>query len=521
MHMYLLLTSLDGNGRYMMKRGRLQKFLGISIAGSLLILIFAVLIPPTGAIDLTLGNRSPTSTNTGGIIQFCNVNITIRGIERIPITELNFTIFQGSTLYNNIKFDVFGNIISGDDSYFEIELLCPSSSQITSWFTPGVGYEYGYGERWGSNPGEGYGYGDVSESNITFCYCINYTTRGTGSFYGQLFAKATMNSITKIYHSNQLTFTVGSTAPEGVPAGSSTKILALVSSQETLENAENILGIPFEVPFYAKDTDGDNLVDEFTDPNGILTAIRTIRDGAKILFLLSSRSDGRPNLLWNSADDTLSEITSVLATVEETQIDTSAETVTVVISVEKDGWIYIEVDDSYPPNQYPGYTLTVRTTTGKTIPAEYIWREDGKIYILDDPTTQYLLIYNYDILRPLFSPNDGAEFSETRPTIIITYYEEVSIISAKLNGVDIRGMMTSTDMKTYNFTPSYNLASGVYELSITVQDSDSNTLTSTATYIVNLPYGSSTEGFPWLLITILAVILLIAAIIVILKLFIL
>jgi hypothetical protein len=80
-------------------------------------------------------------------------------------------------------------------------------------------------------------------------------------------------------------------------------------------------------------------------------------------------------------------------------------------------------------------------------------------------------------------------------------------------------MFSSTDLKTYTFKPTTSVGSGVYELTVTVEDDDSNTRSSTATYIVNLPYSYTTEEFPWTLVIILAIILIIAAIIVILKLF--
>ena len=74
------------------------------------------------------------------------------------------------------------------------------SSIPSAWYTYGYGYEYGYGYRWEqSGQGYGYGYGDSGESDITLSYTIVYTTRVTGTFYGKLYANATLNDITKIY----------------------------------------------------------------------------------------------------------------------------------------------------------------------------------------------------------------------------------------------------------------------------------------------------------------------------------
>jgi hypothetical protein len=504
----------------MIKRGRLQKILGLLIAGSLIALIFTILLPPTMAIHLDTGDFTPSSgIKIGDDVNFSEVTITIRGIERIPLTELNFSIFQAGTHQEqyNIKFNAFGNATSGDMEKFVVKLISPTITQLSNWITNGIGYDYDYGERWGNNTGDGYGYGDAFESNITLIYRIIFTTQSIGTYFGKLFATASLNGFSYVYESDPSSnFMVGSSLG-GRPARSPQPLI-LVCSQETLSGINNALGLHLVTPFYAKDSDGDNLVDEFTDPNGILASIRSVRDGAKILFLLSSDGDKKPNLLWNSADDTFLVITNITGTIVETQINTIDETITVFVNVDKDGWIYIEVTDLYA--DYQEYTYSVHTTSGRVIASEYIWRENGKIYFLDDPAIQYKIIYNYDILDPLFSPADGSEFEDEIPQITITYYEQVSIITCSLNGKDISNMLSTSDQKTYTFNPSNSVGTGVYELSITVEDREDNTRTSSSSYVVNLPYSSYvSEEFPWLLIAIFAIILIIAAIIVILKLF--
>jgi hypothetical protein len=507
----------------MKMRGKIHKIVGLAIAGSLLILIFSILLPPSMAINLDIGSVDPTNgIGIGDNVTFSNVGITIKGIERIPLTELNFTIFCANTHQEkyNIKFNVLGNKTSGDTGIFIVELISPTFTQISNWITNGIGYDYDYGQRWGLNPGEGYGYGNNSEPDITLTYQIIFTTQSGqgGPYYGKLFATATLNSITHIYNSScSETFQIGigtrasSRAPE--------QALALVASQETLQEIEDALSIHLELPFNAKDTDGDNLVDEFTDPNGVLTVVRILRDGAKVLFLLSIDNDNLPEFLWNSADDTIQIITIITGVIIETQINTVEETITVLVNVDKDGWAYIEVEDQYA--EYPEFAITVQTSDERSIDPEYIWRDKGKIYFLDDSVIQYHIIYDYDILEPIFSPADGAEFSNDFPSVTITYYEEVTILTCNFNNVDVKEMLSTVDLKTYTFKPTYSIGAGAYELSITVEDNEGSTRTSTAGYIVNLPFTYTSEEFPWLIITILAIILIIAAIVVILKLFIL
>ena len=67
------------------------------------------------------------------------------------------------------------------------------------------------------------------------------------------------------------------------------------------------------------------------------------------------------------------------------------------VSVEKANWTYIEVTDLYPDNP----DLIIKTADGRAISSEMIWREDGKIFILDDPVTEYQIIYSYAEV-PLF-----------------------------------------------------------------------------------------------------------------------
>jgi len=189
----------------MKMRGRLHKIFGLMIAGSLLALIFAILLPPSMAINLDTGDFAPTDNiGIGDDVNFSAVTITIRGIEHIPLTELNFTIFCTDTDLEkyNVKFDVAGNEILDSYDCFTVTIDPTTATMLSTWYINETGYEYGYGERWGGDPGYGYGYGDSLESNLTLTYTIIFTTQAQGTYYGRLFATATLNSIEQTYYSD-------------------------------------------------------------------------------------------------------------------------------------------------------------------------------------------------------------------------------------------------------------------------------------------------------------------------------
>ena len=155
------------------------------------------------------------------------------------------------------------------------------------------------------------------------------------------------------------------------------------------------------------------------------------------------------------------------------------------------------------------------------ISQDMIWREDGKVYILDDPATQYNFIYVYTILVPDFDPPSGTTFDADyelnvkRPTITITYYEEVTLTAATLNGVSIVGDITTTDQKVYTYTPSSDLAAGSYTLSVTAEDAEGNEDVSTSSYTISIP--AAEPEFPWLIVIIVIIIIIILLVLVLFK----
>lgn len=518
----------------MVKREIVNKLVGVGIAGMLILFIFMILIPPAASIDLTVGEPSPSSTTNGNTITFSDVNISIQNVERIPLIDLNFTIFTNANAeVDNVRFHINGSESEDTNSRFTVTLEYPSVSVLESWYTYGSGYDYGYGYRWDTPEGYGYGYGNTGEENITLSYTIVYTTHSTGTFYGKLFANATLNDITVIYSSSaSSTFTVstgghGGTGGEG--GGHPSQGVIITASQAAVDTVESLFGVTLTTPFSASDTNGDGLVDTFNDPNGVLTNVHfTLVNGSQC-FLISTDNNAIPEFFWNTKTNTITPVSYAPGSVKDTYVDTTAEEVTVVVEVEKGAWVYIEIADAYPPDVYPEFTLTIKTIDGRVISPDNIWRQNDNIYLLDDPATQYHFVYKYDILPPTFEPpngtifnatfvpSDGATFNVARPSIAIIYFEVVTVTAATLNDVDILGQLNSLDQKTYTFAPTNDLTNGRYVLSITVEDSDGNVRTSTATYFVDLPQQEQPLQLPWMWIIIITAIIIIVLVIIILR----
>ena len=69
--------------------------------------------------------------------------------------------------------------------------------------------------------------------------------------------------------------------------------------------------------------------------------------------------------------------------------DTLNNKIIINLTVEKSNWIYLETNDLYPNN----HLLNITNQNNIKIQDNFIWRENNKIFILDDPTTTYHLIY--------------------------------------------------------------------------------------------------------------------------------
>ena len=178
----------------------------------MIILLILTVIPPATAVYLSAGIPSSTSVTNGNTITFSNVNLTIRGAERIPVEFLNFSIFRNSDnqYITHVKFHINGNEIEDPLSKFTVQLITNISN--LSYGQAGYGYDEYSGTNYSNLTGYGYGYGNGSYSDINILYRISYKTHTTGTFYAKLF----VNSTTHTYQSNKSqTFQVSSPSSSG------------------------------------------------------------------------------------------------------------------------------------------------------------------------------------------------------------------------------------------------------------------------------------------------------------------
>jgi|GEM_PF-5455824 len=290
-------------------------------------------------------------------------------------------------------------------------------------------------------------------------------------------------------------------------------------SNQTINEIEQDYGVTLETPFYANDTDRDGIVDTFTDPNGVLTNVNDVNISGHAAFLISTNESNIPAFFWDTITNTITPIThSTAQTTTEPAIDPIEKTVTVEITVNKSNWIYMDL-----PDNYPTYTLTIKTSDNRTISPDKIWRKDGKIYVLDDPDTIYDIVYSYTILPPTFDPLSGTTFNTSKPTITITYQDQVTITAASFGTADILGQIAIIDPMTFTFAAMSNITDGPYTLSITAQDASGNSLTSAATYTIKTPEKPSattpSAKLPWTMIIVVIVIIVIVLLLVIALLF--
>ena len=373
----------------MVERVLLKKISGIIISISLITLILFVLIPPATAVILYPGSPDDTSVSKGTIITFNNVNLTIRSVERIPVEFLNFSIFKETNDQRvaYVNFSIDSTIISQSP---DLTFTVTNITNIDDLPYDTGSYGYGYDENGGTNysfgTGYGYGYAESGYTDVNILYTITYETHLAGTFYAKLF----VNASTHTYASDESsTFTV--TSGGGGSSRPVKEAEVVYVSQNILDTIWAEYGVSLTSLFYANDTNGDGIVDTFTDPNHILTAVHFVNISDHASFLISTNEDNIPEFFWDTTTNTITPVHHNVGAIIDTVDNTDTKTITMTISVEKANWTYIEVTDLYPDNP----DLIVKTADGRTISSEMIWREGGKIFILDDPVTEYLLIYSY------------------------------------------------------------------------------------------------------------------------------
>ena len=130
-------------------------------------------------------------------------------------------------------------------------------------------------------------------------------------------------------------------------------------------------------------------------------------------YLTSTNNDSIPEFMTMKSDYD-GEVTYVAVPVTYTSgevknINEEDDETIVTVGVEKANWIYMEITDQYPSIS----DLTVQTSDGRVISSDMIWRENGKIYVLDDPDVVYDFIYS--------NSNNAAISNSQSASTIITF----------------------------------------------------------------------------------------------------
>jgi hypothetical protein len=203
-----------------------------------IILLISTTIPPAKAVYLSPGSPSSSSLNLDDTITFNNVNLTIRGDERIPVEFLNFTIYEGSTAVAYIKFDVSGLEIEDSPSG---RLTVTNITDTSSLPYGSSGSFYGYDENDSSYHAFNYGYGNANGGlpDVTILYQITYQVHQTGSFSAKLF----VNSSTYTYiSSSSSSFTVseGTESSSPYPSNESTSVTRPPTNLSAQVNGTNL-----------------------------------------------------------------------------------------------------------------------------------------------------------------------------------------------------------------------------------------------------------------------------------------
>ena len=311
-----------------MRKKLLNRVEGIAILVMFIALVYFVLIPPATAVLLSPGTPSPTSTTTGNTVTFSNVNLTIRGYEKIPVNNLTFTIYNNANdnTVAYVKFYINGTEISDSPSG---KFTVSNTTAIGSGWNQ-YGYQNGTDEETGQNYNFGYGYGygyggEEGYTDISFLYDIVYTTHTTGTFY----AKLSVNSTSHTYVSSQsITFTIS--APSTSDGGGTVtppvededeEEQGIKVSDTTINNINDQYDTDINIAFYANDTDADGTVDTFTDPNEVLFIIHETTINNNISFLLSTIDNHTAEFLWDSEADSVTHVTHNIGNIIDTEID--------------------------------------------------------------------------------------------------------------------------------------------------------------------------------------------------------
>lgn len=178
-----------------------------SFAITLLVIVMLIISGPVSAVLVNVISDKTTYTSGDTQIVF-DASVDIQTADRVPIHNLTFYVYNGSTVVDSVTFDPLGNII-GTSSNFTVHFTSGATSNLDLgygygygagygydstigsgyyFFYNGTGYDNGYGYGYQAGYGYGYGYGSLLRYNIT--WNLISATPSDGSYTGRLAALA-------------------------------------------------------------------------------------------------------------------------------------------------------------------------------------------------------------------------------------------------------------------------------------------------------------------------------------------
>ena len=320
-------------------------------------------------------------------------------------------------------------------------------------------------------------YAGVIGISVTFYGSNSYDLDGNISTYSWDFGDGTTldgEIVEHIYFSTgTYTYTLTATDDDGnTDTHSSYATIYTLTKVTTTDSKIEYINSEYNLSltdlFYCYDSTGDLISDKFVDPNDVLKPVHTeaITIDGKITFLLSIDDEYNPEFMWDSTNNNIYNISHQQVTISKDDAieDEETKTATVNITVEKDDWIWIDVNDLYPDS-----SVNITTNSGE-ISSELIWRKNSRIYVLDDPDTEYSIIFNdiyQDVTTPTFYPNTGGTINEYNYEIMIVFNIEVSISSATFNNKNVKSDLITDDDKIFYYSPPGYWDEDIYDFEIT------------------------------------------------------
>ena len=288
-----------------------------------------------------------------------------------------------------------------------------------------------------------------------------------------------------------------------VTATTNAKINPLVkeeTSYAVMSEIEEKYGITLSELFYCYDIDGDDIPDNFADPNKELKAVHTghININGNIVFLLSIDDDIIPEFMWNYTTDTIISINSnIKATIKDTIINDDDKNVILIVDVAKStGWIYFKV--SKPDIEEHGEITDLLSVdkNGIELDSDMIIKKGNDYFILDDPDVEYQFIFLFKqppLSPPQFIPSGGT-IGKNNPTVKIIFNTAVEITYADFYNEDtgdtiyIESNLKTSDNTVFYYKPPNDLIEGEYVLYVEGKSYNTNTIADNYAIYSFVPY---------------------------------